>query len=129
MTEEEKMLPCLSIKQPWAWLIVNGHKNIENRDWPTKFRGEFLVHTGKKPDDIDPEWFKTQFGIEIPKNLPLGGIVGKATIVDCVSESQSPWFFGDYGFVLTDATVLPFHPCRGQLGFFKIGGKNHKKEC
>lgn len=39
------MIPALSIRQPGAWLIVNGHKDIENRDWPTtNFRGRLLVH-------------------------------------------------------------------------------------
>ena len=41
------MIPALSIRQPWAWLIVNGHKDIENRDWPTNFRGRLLVHAGQ----------------------------------------------------------------------------------
>lgn len=38
---------ALSIRQPWAWLIINGGKDIENRDWPTKFRSRILVHAGK----------------------------------------------------------------------------------
>lgn len=33
------MLPAISIRQPWAWLILNAGKDIENRDWPTNFRG------------------------------------------------------------------------------------------
>ena len=41
-------MKALSIQQPWAWLIINRHKHVENRDWPTKQRGEILVHTGKK---------------------------------------------------------------------------------
>jgi hypothetical protein len=36
----------LSIRQPWAWLIVNGHKPVENRDWATSFRGPVLIHAG-----------------------------------------------------------------------------------
>ena len=40
------MIPALSIRQPWAWLIVNGYKDIENRDWPTVFRGRMLIHAG-----------------------------------------------------------------------------------
>ena len=35
---------ALSIRQPWAWLILNGGKDIENRSWPTKVRGRVLVH-------------------------------------------------------------------------------------
>ncbi|WP_234838619.1 ASCH domain-containing protein [Sinorhizobium meliloti] len=41
---------AISIMQPWAWLIVNGHKDIENRDWPTKSRGPVAIHAGKKVD-------------------------------------------------------------------------------
>jgi hypothetical protein len=52
-------------------------------------------------------------------NRPLlGGIVGRAEIVDCVTEMDSRWFFGRYGFVLRNAEALPFQPCRGALGFF-----------
>jgi hypothetical protein len=36
----------LSIRQPWAWLIVQGHKPIENRTWPTTYRGPLLIHAG-----------------------------------------------------------------------------------
>ena len=52
-------------------------------------------------------------------DLPRGGIVGEAEIVDCVTQSDSPWFEGPYGFVLRNAHPLPFRPCRGRLGFFK----------
>ena len=43
-------MKALSIKQPWAWLIVNGFKDIENRTWRTKIRGEFLIHAGIEAD-------------------------------------------------------------------------------
>jgi len=38
---------ALSVKQPWAWLIVNGYKKIENRNWPTSFRGRIYIHAGR----------------------------------------------------------------------------------
>jgi hypothetical protein len=44
-------LKALSIKQPWASLIVNGHKDIENRDWPTNLTGPVLIHAGKRFDE------------------------------------------------------------------------------
>ncbi|AWI90326.1 hypothetical protein C0214_19955 [Methylobacterium sp. DM1] len=40
-----KAVKALSIMQPWAWLIVNGHKDIENRDWRGHFRGPALSST------------------------------------------------------------------------------------
>lgn len=54
-------------------------------------------------------------------DLPRGGVVGMARIVDCVTKMDSEWFFGKYGFVLRDAFPLPLVPCRGQLGFFRLG--------
>jgi hypothetical protein len=38
---------CLSLKQPYAELLISGKKTIELRSWDTKFRGEFLVHASK----------------------------------------------------------------------------------
>jgi hypothetical protein len=40
-------MKALSIRQPWAWLILHAGKDIENRDWPTRFRGRFLIHAAK----------------------------------------------------------------------------------
>jgi len=44
----ESPVYALSIRQPWAWLIVNGWKDIENREWSTRFRGRLLIHAGKQ---------------------------------------------------------------------------------
>lgn len=43
---------AISIMQPWAWLIVNGHKSIENRSWRCHVRGPILIHAGKKLDKV-----------------------------------------------------------------------------
>ena len=115
-------MKTLSIQQPWAWLIVNGHKSVENRDWPCRLRGEILIHTGKKFDLDGYLWIRKAFpSIEMPtrEGFDLGGIIGKATITGCVTHMDSPWFFGRYGFVLVDAVTLPLHPCKGRLGFFE----------
>lgn len=117
-------LLCLSIRQPWAWLIVNGHKDIENRGWPTNRIGKILIHAGKgmtRDEYDDARDVADDLGVAIPKfgDLERGGIVGRATISGCVDRSRSPWFFGPYGFVLVDAAPLPFVQCRGQLGFFR----------
>lgn len=108
----------LSIKQPWAWLIVNGHKDIENRDWSTQLRGRIFIHAGKKHDGSPADWDWPS--IARPEHLDYGGIVGEAEIVDCVAASASPWFQGPYGFVIRNARPLPFRPWRGQLGFFQV---------
>lgn len=120
-------MKCLSIRQPWAWLIVNGYKDVENRSWRTQYRGEFLVHAAKgmtRPEYAAASQLALSQGITLPafEDLERGGVVGIATLTACVSVSPSPWFFGKYGFVLTGASPLPFKPCPGRLGFFELPG-------
>lgn len=127
-------MKALSVRQPWAWLIVNGFKPVENRSWPTKVRGRVLVHASKGMTH-DEYWevkgFLYQLAFEdrvIPvsvhnslppfEELERGGIVGAVDIVDCVTDHPSPFFFGKHGFVLANPEVLPFRPCKGKLGFF-----------
>jgi hypothetical protein len=123
---------ALSIRQPWAWLIMNGGKDIENRNWPTKVRGRVLVHAAKGVTVeewrsawdwvkvVSPEsWQKGADEIKAG-TIERGGIIGTVEIVDCVKDSGSPWFQGQYGFVLRDPQPLPFCPYRGQLGFFDV---------
>lgn len=63
-------MKALSIRQPYAWLIVNGFKDIENRDWPTKFRGRVLIHAGatypKREYADDAEDYAAAYGIKYP---------------------------------------------------------------
>lgn len=124
-----RKLPCLSIRQPWAWLIVQGHKPVENRTWSTPFRGELLIHAGKTMSRRYYDQFQqdlmAMLGAEAPQlpafdDLPLGGIIGTATMTDCVERHPSPYFFGPFGFVLRDAKPLTFVPYRGMLGFFNV---------
>lgn len=70
----------------------------------------------------ETSWTADYNGVELPpyEQLERGGIVGVAEIVDCVNRSESPWFFGEYGFVLRNAKPLPFHECKGALGFFRL---------
>jgi hypothetical protein len=127
---------ALSIRQPWAWLIVNGHKTIENRDWSTAFRGPVLIHasltmTQKYHRELSAQML-ADFAIELPAYdaLERGGIVGVAEIVDCLTavdivdygESFQRWFTGEHGFVIARARPLPFHPCKGALSFFDVRG-------
>jgi hypothetical protein len=121
-------MKALSINQPWAWLIVNGHKSVENRDWETRYRGDFLIHAGKKID-YDAYDFLEDMEIELPPphELQTGGIVGKARLVNTVHirdkrlvcERDKPWFFGEYGFMLDGAEPCELLPCKGALGFFE----------
>jgi len=116
-------MKALSIKQPWAWLIVNGFKDVENRTWSTPFRGEFLIHAGKEADR-DAYNYLRRIHPEIPMPLwhalQVGGIVGRARLINCVDWSPSQWFEGPFGFILSDARPVPFRYLKGRLGFFEV---------
>ncbi len=134
-------MKALSIRQPWASLIVLGLKDIENRTWPTRQRGNVLVHASKGMTHSEHE-DAIAFAIDAIRSDPRhvgatktrtlrdlgfafddlqrGGIIGSIDIVDCVSHSASPWFVGDYGFVLSNPKPMPFRPFKGALGFFEV---------
>lgn len=105
---EAGQIKALSIKQPYPHHIFHDGKDVENRDWPTRSRGWFIIHAGVSKSEL----------ANSQMDLPRGGIVGMARIVDCVEQMDSQWFFGGYGFVLRDAFPVDLIPCRGQLGFF-----------
>lgn len=116
-------MKTLSLKQPFAELILQGKKKIELRKWGTKFRGEFLIHASKNPDINAMK----EFGFE---NLPCGFIVGKANLFDVkryLNEDEhqkdkllhlanSSW--GNYGFILKSPERIKQIPVNGKLGFW-----------
>ena len=125
------IIKALSIMQPWPWLIVRAGKDIENRGWPTRYRGPVFLHAGQKMDTS--AWGDLALGRHpvtgqpFPRHLvpdlaqlQRGGVIGIADIVDCVERHDSPWFVGKYGFVLANARPLPFMLLTGQLGFFNV---------
>ncbi len=123
-------MKALSIRQPWAWMIRNCGKDIENRGWSTNVRGRVLIHASAsmtRTEYDDARLFTEQvvvwderYPFPKPDELEYGGIIGSVEIVDCVRESSSFWFNGPFGFVLRAPRPLPFIPFRGQLGFFHV---------
>lgn len=117
-------MKALSIRQPWAWLIIHAGKDIENRSRRTHLRGRIWVHAsqGMTQDEYNEAFIiAAELGIEIPVRSALqrGGVIGTVEIVDCVDDHSSPWFFGPFGYVLRDPEPLLFQPCRGHLNFFE----------
>lgn len=115
-----KLVKTISIKQPWAHLIVTGLKDIENRTWFTKIRGKVLIHASNRIDMVAYDHLKQFYKLPPVKYLERGGIVGGVEIVDCVKEHSSDWFEGPYGFVLQNAVKFKFAKCKGQLNFFNV---------
>ena len=134
-TSGELLTPqrSLSIRQPWAWLIVHGWKPVENRERRSHYRGPLFIHASATMTRADHEaclLFLRSIGrlgkiingrrLIVPAfdELERGGIVGQAFMQDCVEHHSSPYFTGRFGYLMGDAKPLPFRPCKGQLNFF-----------
>lgn len=111
---------ALTVRQPWAHLIVAGQKDIENRSWPTRHRGRLLIHAGKQIDWNAYDWLD-EHGLPLPypDDLPLGGIIGAVMLTGCVRDDPSPWAMGNHWhWQLGDAEHVPFRACAGRLGLW-----------
>lgn len=118
-------MKALTVKQPWASLIVNGIKDIENRTWKTNFRGRIYIHAssvqGKEPymifDDKQSEIFIEQdLSLKMLESYKqTSRIIGEVDIIDCVINHPSIWAektpmakLGDYE--LPSCLEHPFKP-------------------
>jgi ASCH domain len=120
---------CLTIRQPWAALILLGIKPVENRRWFTKYRGRLWIHTAKKLGvrDWSEVFDLSMAGASLPalSSLPLGAIIGAADLYDCrdvddLSEGCDAGFAsGPVCWLLRDPRPLatPF-PCPGALSLW-----------
>ena len=72
-------MKVLTIKEPWATLIIEGYKKYEFRSWKTKYRGNILIHAGMSIEKDMLERFK-EYNLDYSK----GAIIGEAEIVDCI---------------------------------------------
>lgn len=126
---------ALSIKQPWATLLVYGLKSIEIRTWSvSKIRGDVYIHAGRVPDPRQEVWDRLPPTLLETARLS-GGIIGVANLIDCriyrtkkhfVSEvglhrNDPSWYESPlYGFVFARPRVLPFRPLPGNTRFFRV---------
>lgn len=115
-------MKALSIRQPWAWMILHAGKSIENRTWQTSYRGPLLIHAGTRDDPSG--WAVIDEleagGLTIPEEFHAGGIVGMVDMVEIVTHSDSPWFIGPYGWVLANPREVELYRCPGRLGLFDV---------
>lgn len=123
-------MKAITIKQPWASLIVHGIKNIENRSWQTNFRGRVLIHSSAKGDIakfgcLQPNQrlkvLNTPMSRICFNDLPFGAIIGSVEIVDCVQNHPSIWADkGVYNRVLTNPILFPEPiPVKGKLSLWE----------
>lgn len=129
----------LTLRQPWAWLVVFAGKDVENRSWATSFRGPILIHAGKQMFRREyktvHEYAWKRHGIEIPAQdeLMFGAVIGIAELVDIVPpEAVDPktgerrrWHLRpdelpsnkpQFGWLLRDITPVEPIYCQGAQG-------------
>lgn len=129
-------MKAITIKQPWASLIVHGIKNIENRTWrcPKKYIGQrVLIHASAKPVEMrnpNSVFTKAQWdslSLEYQRNIICGdgllnsAIIGSIEIVDCIQDYPSIWAEkGFYNWVLANPVLFkqPI-PSKGKLSFWE----------
>ena len=126
-------MKALTIKQPWAWLIIHGHKRVENRPRSTSHRGAFIVHAGRNRDDLRALLASDHYaelqafcGLPAPDDLTYGAAVGTVLLSDELSldnyRTTHPldrFAIGPRCYRLASPTPLASPiPCRGQLGFW-----------
>ncbi|OXR40230.1 hypothetical protein B7C42_07655 [Nocardia cerradoensis] len=117
---------ALSVRRPWANLIVAGYKTVENRTWSTSYRGDLLIHAGKNWDHDGPISALAQgiVGFASPGRCP-GGYLGVVRLVDVhpAAGCCAPWGHqgpGVFHWVLTDAVELAAPvPGPGRLGLYR----------
>lgn len=122
-------MKALTICQPYPHLILIGEKPVENRTWATDYRGPLLIHAGKSR-----AWLRdgdTRRAAASGHPLTFGAIVGRATLVDCMSlqrylrlhpeHADHQHVIGPYCWVLEEPVRFekPI-PWRGALGLFDV---------
>jgi hypothetical protein len=102
---------------------------VENRSSPAPFRKlvgtRVLIHAGKAKAPaihFSVARFMLRLGVHCPppSELDYGGIIGSVVIDGIVEDYDSDWFRGPYGLVLTNRERLPFRPCKGHQGAFRV---------
>jgi hypothetical protein len=126
----------LSVKNPWAYLIIHHDKDVENRGYATKYQGRILIHASKTSDLRGYEWkwlgrpdIQKIFDglVENIYNVERtnGHIIGSVELYDCIQDSDSVWAerlpppYSQHHWLLRDPH--PFDvplPARGMLGLW-----------
>lgn len=126
---------AISLIQPWAWLILHGGKDVENRAWRDDgiaWPRRVLLHASNTRNEREynevVRAVKDEFGIAIPDmgEMLFGGFVGSVTVTgvqhnDARDAVKSRWAAGgQFGYLLAAPRVVPFVPFKGSPRFFRV---------
>lgn len=121
---------ALTIHQPWASLIIQGHKQVENRPWQTDYRGTIAIHAAASRNSlIDGRYTALMQGIKLPPDdqLVYAAIIGLVDLVDIVRYPDIPgelingFASGPFCWILKNPRPIKHPiPYRGQLKFFNV---------
>ena len=141
-TPDHPPLYALSLKQPWAALLVHGCKTIEVRRWPTTRRGRILIHAARVPDERPAVW--ALLPPELAEDAQIrGGIIGAGELTGCIPYRSLQAFAADrslhlndpswfqepilYGFSFAKLKPLPFRAYPGWMRFFRVDNELPRK--
>ena len=125
-------MKAISYHQPYAWMLANGHLDIDDRTWPTPYRGQLAIHASKTFSQHYYDYVRHGLGIDIPDRAELGygQVLGVARLVNVLKPGEptlvpdarraqgGPHCFG-WQFDRVELFDEPV-PCRGQQGLFEI---------
>ncbi len=138
-------MKALTVRQPFASLIVDGYKTIENRTWKTDYKGPLAIHAAaSKPDPVvmalvKDHFFKWWMGthrsdhveglmywhhrFESSQEIPRGCVIGAVNLVDGSARvgMDNPWALVDHYHWILD-TANPYEEpveAKGRLGLWE----------
>lgn len=121
MAKKQVVWNCLSVRQPYAWAIIAGAKDVENRKRPSYYLGRLYIHASLTEDvgaveeitervaarlDISAGAARGRYRRHLERGL--GAIIGSVQMFGCAVSHESEWFNGkpQYGYLLRDPARL-----------------------
>jgi hypothetical protein len=128
-------MKALTIHQPFAWMILAGHKGVENRTRSTAYRGPLAIHAARRSERwmaVVPDLIAA--GYEVPVQLPFQAILGVVDLVDVIrfdprqgrfcdpyGLADDPFATGPFCWIVENPRPLPEPiPCSGQTGLWLL---------
>ena len=118
-------LRCLAIRQPFAWAIAVGAKDIENRSWSTDHRGTFVIQASSTKTEVNRVAKKLGRKPAAEPRFATSALIGVADLVDVTlvnaSLEKNPWAYGPYCFRVANARMFaePI-PAKGKLNLYHL---------